>query len=71
MPLIEREGDEVVSMPIRRVGWIGCRCRGRVEHVCGFKVVVVSEGGIVTNDNDGIVVDIGENCCTPKGFLTQ
>ena len=37
----------------------------------GFKVVVVSEGGIVTNDNDGIVVDSGENCCTPKGFLTQ
>ena len=37
----------------------------------GFKVVVVSEGGIVTNDNDGIVVDSGEKCCTPKGFLTQ
>ena len=38
---------------------------------CGFKVVVVSEGGIVTNDNDGILVDSGGNCCTPKDFLTQ
>jgi len=37
----------------------------------GFKVVVVSEGGIVTNDNDGILVDSGGNCCTPKDFLTQ
>ena len=37
----------------------------------GFKVVVVSEGGIVTNDNDGIVVDSDGNCCTPKDFLTQ
>ena len=37
----------------------------------GFKVVVVSEGGSATNDNDGILVDSGGNCCTPKGFLTQ
>jgi len=36
----------------------------------GFKVVVVSEGGIVTNDNDGIVVDSGEKLMLhPEGLL--
>ena len=38
---------------------------------CGFKVVVDSEGGIVTNDNDSIGVDSGENGCTRRRALAQ
>jgi hypothetical protein len=38
---------------------------------CGFKVVVDSEGGIVTNDNDSIGVNSSENGCTRRRALTR